>query len=284
MKIHIALYDPSHLTRERTYWTWRSPKLDIKLLNQLYYEVAASTRPEDPNQLSPKTMLGGFASIGGDFVFVYRFADGGYDSFGRPGRFVMIVAGLSLNPAGSSDLGQIVSGPTFAKLVADAKLSCPVSQPPDLSIDLDLSPSKVDPILVSTALRNKRLVMAESGGPAAAEILSVVSHVYSNLLANGSWQCKFHIEVETGKAVAEYEESPRHALPERSDQGAQPRHQFENETMESKIITTGHFPGKSRRNAFAVIILCLIIGFTVAEVFWRSIIFFWHSDRSGYPN
>jgi len=211
MKIHLALYDPSHLTAEGAYWSWHSPKLDIKLLNQLYYEVAALHRPEDTNQLSNATLLGGFASIGGDFVFVYRFGNGGYDSFGRPGRFVMVVAGFRLDQTGPCDLREIVSGSDFSKVIADAQELCPVPEPSDLEFDLNLRSLREDPLLVSEVLREKRLSLPGPTAPSRENVLSTAAGICMRLPGR-NWQCRFQIEGEIGTAEIEYTDSPSKIL------------------------------------------------------------------------
>ncbi len=268
MKIHFALFDPSYLTIDGAYWTWRSSGFDMKLLNKLYYEVAGLDRPEDPNRLASSTILGGFAAIGEDLVFAYRFGNGGYDSFGRPGRFIMVVAGLRLDQTEPCDLEGIVSGPVFSNALANAQQSCPTPEPPDLEIDLSLPPARVDPMLISTVLREKRLSLPGSEDLTGKEILSLASGICMSLPAGRRWQCKFRIEGEAGMALVEYADSPSKILPKNSEWIAESGQRYRSNVMTTSTTKASRFLWHVSRRQLLFIVVSTILAFIIAET-WR---------------
>jgi len=266
MRIFLALFDPSYITRGGAYWSWRSPELNIKLLNKLYYEVANLNRPEDPNQLSNSTILGGFATLGEGFTFAYRFGNGGYDSFGRPGRFVMVVAGLHRDQSGPCDLEVLVSGPVFSKVLADAQQSCPVPAPLELEIDLNLPTSHIDPMLVATVLREKCLSLPGSEGLTGTEVLSRASRVCLSLPPECNWQCKFHIEGGAGIALVEYAEGPSKSPPSNSEWKGEPIRRFGSDALTLRTASTFRVLPSILRNKLLILIILAMLFYCIVKI------------------
>ena len=197
LRLHLALYDPSQPSAEGSFWSWRSPSLDRRHLDRLYYDIAAANRPEDPSQLSDSSIVGGFALLAADQMFAYRFGNGGRDTHGRPGRFVMVVAGLRLDQSNGSDLAAIMTCQAIAEVLTKAPYSCPIPAPAELEVDVIAPPSRVDPVLVAKVVREERL---ELSGP---EAMSQAAGVCVNLPADRKWKCSLRMDDQVSIAVVE---------------------------------------------------------------------------------
>ena len=197
MRIALAIFDPSQPAPDGSFWSWRAASLDRKLLDRLYYDVAIGNRPEDPNQLDDSVVIGGFAAFAPDWLFAYRFGNGGRDARGRPGRFVMVIAGVRLDQASGIDLSMLMTCPAVVDVLIKAAYSCPVPAPAELDVDVIVQPSRVDPVLVAKALRDERL---ELSGP---EAVSQAVSLCVSLPIDRQWSCRLRMDREGNYAVVE---------------------------------------------------------------------------------
>jgi len=195
--VKLAMYDPSQPSTDGSFWSWRAPSIDQKLLDSLYYDFAKYNRPEDPSQLSDSSIVGGFVALTPDRVFAYRFGNGGRDARGRPGRFVMVVASLRVDQSRVCGLAAVMTCPVFAAALAKAPFSCPVPAPAELEIDVITPPSRVDLVLVAKAIREERL---ELSGP---EAMREAAEVCGSLPADRQWRCSLRVDDDVCIAVVE---------------------------------------------------------------------------------
>ncbi|HMO83411.1 MAG TPA: hypothetical protein PKC18_00675 [Lacipirellulaceae bacterium] len=135
MQLLFALYDPGAAARNGSHWTWHSSSLPMSLLDRVFYE-ANEQRPEAPSALTTENVWGGVARIDDAYVAVYRFADGGRDRLGRPGRWVLVVAFVRISDAIGKDLLPLLNLPEFERIVRGAPHECPVVAPAMLEIEL----------------------------------------------------------------------------------------------------------------------------------------------------
>jgi hypothetical protein len=138
MNAYLALYDPSHVNPEGTYWTWRHKAVPLAVLDGFYYEFAAKRRPDSPNSLAPSDLNGGLIRVSKDWTAVYRFLNGGRDTRGRPERFVLLSAWLASADAVKIDLLSLLDSQIFRNIARIAVNTCPVSAPKTLLLELPL--------------------------------------------------------------------------------------------------------------------------------------------------
>lgn len=197
MRVSLALYDPSQPSSDGSYWSWRASCLDRNSLDQLFYKVATSDRPDDPGRLGPSNVVGGLARVAPDWIYAYRYGDGGRDVRGRPGRFVMVVVGFRMEDAHGIDLKAIMTCPAMVETLANAPLSDPVPAPEELEFDVATQPSRVDPVLVAKALRGERLELC---GP---EAVAQAGALCAGLPMNRLWTCRLGVNNHEAFAVVE---------------------------------------------------------------------------------
>jgi hypothetical protein len=136
MVSYLALYDPSHVNPEGTYWTWRHKAVPLAVLDGFYYEFAAKRRPDSPNSLAPSDLNGGLIRVSKDWTVVYRFLNGGRDTRSRPERFVLLSAWLDGADAVEADLFSLLDGQIFRDVARIAVNACPVPVPKTLLLEL----------------------------------------------------------------------------------------------------------------------------------------------------
>ena len=197
MKAFLAIYDPSQPSGDGTFWSWRSTSLDLNQLDNLYYGFAKNNRPESPNQLAQATIIGGFVHFHNNMVYAYRFGNGGHDIHGRPERFVMIVAGMVLDPSESIDLAGLLNCQTVVDILAKAPTTCPMPAPAELEIEVPENLFSADIVFIAKVLRGERL---EFSGP---EALLQASAVCGSLPVDRFWKCQVSMKGKMPFAVVE---------------------------------------------------------------------------------
>ncbi len=139
MQIHLALYDPSFISSDRSYWTWRSSIIPASLLDECYYRFLIKKRPEKPEQIQNKDLFGGIVELQNWFV-VYRFYNGGRDLHDRPGRYVILTGWIKRDDVNTCAPNAIFSLSVFETFALTPP--CPVPQPDSLDIELSGTPVK----------------------------------------------------------------------------------------------------------------------------------------------
>ncbi len=202
MYVALALYDPSRPAPNGSFWVWRSARLDRGLLDRLYYDIASSCRPNDPNRLEPSAVVGGFARLTPQWVFAYRFGNGGRDAHGRLGRFVMVVAAVRLDEARDNDLSLLLTCAPVVDVLNRAPLSRPVSAPAELEFEITAPGVNVESSLVARVIAEQRLEL--SGSNALAQAGSVCG----SLPADRHWTCRVQVDGQGSAAVIECPSAP----------------------------------------------------------------------------
>jgi len=190
--MHLALYDPSGPSNDH-YWTWRAPRLDRQLLQSLYYDIASSSRPENPNQIEPAHLIGGVAQLTPDWVAVFRFGNGGRDARGRPGRFVIVAGLIESKDAKGTDLVSLLTCEPFETVLNQARTTCPVPRPQELEILL--VPSRPDSL--NEILQRGRSEFSGLG------TLTTAGTLCAFLPINRKWVCRVEQQAEVATAVLE---------------------------------------------------------------------------------
>lgn len=203
MQLSLALFDPSRFSSDGSYWSWYAPGLGRALLDRLYYDVAMGDRPADPNRLEPEAVVGGFARIDSGWVFGYRFGDGGRDTAGRPGRFVLVAAGVAAEEAAEGDLSLLVDSEPIRRLLAAARNGHAVPCPEDLRPQLVAERPNADPVVVRRIIETGRATL--SGG----DVLRKAAAVCAALPPDWQWCCHLCIQGERAEAIIERRHKPQ---------------------------------------------------------------------------
>lgn len=135
MRLGLALYDPSFLAEDGSYWTWANPLIDRKTLEALYYNAIRKAVKENESSLREAELIGGYISIA-EGQFYFRILDGGRDRQNRPGRFVVLFACIA-DEAHAVVPDLVWRSRIFEFVAAEAKRKCPVPPPPELSFEID---------------------------------------------------------------------------------------------------------------------------------------------------
>ncbi len=149
MNIYLACYDAGAHPVDGSFWTWHHTDLKNNLLDQFYYNVASKHLPLPSTEsahfiTSPKSLCGGCAGISGEWACWYRFADGGNDVHGRPGRIVLLAAFFKKNDGAQNNTSGILRHRLFQEYVRQAKSSCPMPRPASLELLIPSVHSEVD--------------------------------------------------------------------------------------------------------------------------------------------
>ncbi|WP_425619502.1 hypothetical protein NA78x_002904 [Anatilimnocola sp. NA78] len=126
MKIYLALYDPAFQAADGTYWTWHHPVLSLELLAQTYYEGLAADLPPDPSALTESVVWGGMVDVNREWRCYYRFLDGGRDTRGRPGRYVVLCGFVPGRELATADPGELFQGQLIEDVAMGARTECPI--------------------------------------------------------------------------------------------------------------------------------------------------------------
>lgn len=197
MLILTALFDPSQPSPDGSFWSWHAPGLDRRLLDQLYYDVAAKGIPADPSRLTDQALIGGIVQLTPQWICVWRFANGGRDTHGRPGRFVMFTAFVKRNEADGVDLTPLLTCKVANDVLGQALTGRPVPAPAVLECDFHLELVHADPLVITKILREGRLELTGDVSFAQA------GAICANLPEDRQWVCRLH--KEPGKINAVFE-------------------------------------------------------------------------------
>ncbi|MDR2441289.1 MAG: hypothetical protein LBE12_18155 [Planctomycetaceae bacterium] len=126
MQLYYALYDPA-TPQDGTYWTWFAGILQKETLHNFYNDIAVKQLPPEPNKLEPSDIWGGIVRYR-NWTVLYRYYNGGYDSKGRPGRYVILTAWIPTDETAQIDLAPIFDNNTF-KGIAENSQKLPVPEP-----------------------------------------------------------------------------------------------------------------------------------------------------------
>ena len=261
MKSFLAIYDPSQPSEDGTFWSWRSTSLDLNQLDNLYYGFAKNNRPESPNQLAQATIIGGFVHFHNNMVYAYRFGNGGHDIHGRPERFVMIVAGVVLDPSERIDLAAILKCQTMVDILAIAQTTCPMPAPVELEIEVPENLFSADIVFIAKVLRGERL---EFSGP---EALLQASAVCGSLPLGRFWECQVSMIGEMPFAVVELvPQKPKTIAPVlmvKSETGTNkpPVLSPKKKSLETTLLNKCGLPTRSLlgRSLLALVVFCPLI-------------------------
>ncbi|MHB1156041.1 MAG: hypothetical protein ACYC26_04290 [Phycisphaerales bacterium] len=197
MRTYFAIFDPSQPSTDGSYWSWRSPTLDRKLLDHLYYDFAVADRPQYPNEVDATSIIGGFVQVAPDWVFAYRFGNGGRDAHGRPGRFVMMVAATRSEDLANQDLSALLMCDPVTEALAKAPTSCPVPPPDALEVEIPTQAGLAHPASLQTVMTNGRL---ELSGPSAMQRAAAVC---ASLPSDRAWSCRIQLDERTQLATVD---------------------------------------------------------------------------------
>ncbi|MBN2579386.1 MAG: hypothetical protein JXB10_10375 [Pirellulales bacterium] len=190
VRIFTAFYDPSQSSKDGSFWSWHSPDLDRNLLVRFYYDVAAAGIPEDPNQLTHQTVIGGIAQVTPSWACVWRFGNGGRDVHGRPGRFVLFAAFVAREETDGVDISSLLTCKVVNDILDQSLTACPVPLPAALECDIPLQQVRGDPIVLEKVLREGQLELTGKDAFVEAGVIC------ANLPADRLWICR--VRAETG--------------------------------------------------------------------------------------
>ena len=138
MKVLLAVHDASYHAPNGSYWTWHHPELMIDELNRFYYRVAAQSHPNNSESLAHLQPGFQFAVIDESRSCYYRFVEAGYDTKGRPGRFVLLCGFVrsSTGHPSTQVMSRLYESHTIQEIVRSCSLT-PVPVPAEQAIDLN---------------------------------------------------------------------------------------------------------------------------------------------------
>ncbi|MDY0167762.1 MAG: hypothetical protein RBS80_14535 [Thermoguttaceae bacterium] len=214
-RVLLATYDPSHLSRDGSYWVWRSPYLTRELLERFYFDKSALFQPEDIRQLGEDDIWGGVTRLEQQWLCMCRYYNGGRDLRGRPGRFLLAVALVAMSDVIGRDVLPLFRNETFEWIAKNAA-HCPLPEPPVLEQDIRLQLARPDPVQIARVLKELRV---EYRGPDAARVATATALALPD---DRPWNCIVRITARETIAVVE-RQAPSDQLPagaeaERADQ------------------------------------------------------------------
>lgn len=89
MRMLQAIWDSGGEPRNGSFWVIRPAEVPGHLLESLYYDFLAKTKPQDPAALDQGDVAAGIVAINPEWLACYRFCHGGRDRLGRPGRYLV---------------------------------------------------------------------------------------------------------------------------------------------------------------------------------------------------
>ena len=133
----LACYDPgspslASLDAGSDYWQWHDQSLSSPFRQKVYYDVLAARRPSSASVfkgLVGGELVGGCCAIDDSWLCWYRFADGGADVNGRPGRMVIFAAFIRRADAKDLDTSIVLNDARMAACVKDAYNNLPPEPP-----------------------------------------------------------------------------------------------------------------------------------------------------------
>lgn len=127
MRICYAIYDSAFTTDEGHFWTWFDCSLSLGVLRS-FFDVASKHRPDKMSELTADDFWGGVVRLEKEWTVVYKVFNGGYDSNGRPGRYVLLTAWTPTKETEGIDMLSVFKCPVF-KTVAATVDQLPVPKP-----------------------------------------------------------------------------------------------------------------------------------------------------------
>ncbi len=146
MRFYLAIYDPAYLQNDGSYWTWRHAELSPRILDRLYYRIAEKFEPESMTGLTPSDIHGGCCDLCENWLCIYRFLNGGRDTRGRPGRFIVLCAFVKHSDAICGDPAVVLDCALFHSLATSAPRSCPLLPPAFLTLDIEAPRVEIEPL------------------------------------------------------------------------------------------------------------------------------------------
>ena len=166
MQLHLALYDPSYISHERTYWTWHSSSIPDSLLDECYYSYLIKQKPEKPEIIRSSDIYGGLLYMR-DWVIAFRFYNGGRDTHGRPGRYVILTGWIKREEISAFIPVDIFSSNIFEALALS--LPCPVPAPVSLDVEIKQKPLKSS-LIVNDIVKEKYVFSSSDTIDSAVEL------------------------------------------------------------------------------------------------------------------
>lgn len=146
MNMHLAAYTAPQNGSPGLRWVWNDRLLAGDVLNAAYVVAsAAAGKVTSLGELGARTVAG-LACVDGIWVVAYRFRDGGRDSRGRLGRFILAAAFFRRTALGLNDVSAIFSDKRFTE----------IDEQPPLSMTMEIAAQPVthDPGLLQNLLRD----------------------------------------------------------------------------------------------------------------------------------
>lgn len=183
MRCFLAAFDQSHRADDGSYWTWRHSDIPMRALDEFYYGCAATHWPKQVIPIPVDVLRGGCTSVGDEWVCWYRFVDGGSDTLGRPGRYVLLAAFVQQADHSNRDWSGLLESQQFVQLAGQAAVTCPVPVPDDLAMQWRPMPVRQgSPAADHLRQSGQATLEAENG-------LEIVSAVCSNMPSGQGFDC-----------------------------------------------------------------------------------------------
>lgn len=133
MRLFLAIYDPASQT---DYWVHRHDVIPKKILDSFYYGIVRY-KPDNIEKFGWEDIYAGLATIDKTWCCWYRFMAAGRDTFGRPGRFIIVTAFFYRDGPLTHQTEKILESPIFRNLAQIAPQTYPIPRPESLEFELD---------------------------------------------------------------------------------------------------------------------------------------------------
>ncbi len=171
MRCFLAAFDQAHRAADGSYWTFRHRNVPEPVLDALYYDFAAKRWPEVGTPITCDDLRGGCARVHEDWVCWYRFIDGGRDTVGRQGRYVLLTAFIEQIHHQGRDWSGVLQSQKFQELARQAQLAGPLPTPSSLELEWNpLLATKASAIAEELVRKGSRTVDAAGALRIVAEV------------------------------------------------------------------------------------------------------------------
>lgn len=171
MRCLLAAFDQAHLADDGTYWTWRHPELPLRLLDTLYYDIAAKNLHDRLDDSRAEKFIGGWAGVDSEWLCWYRFLEGGRDKSARHGRTILLTVFVQRSAA-PADWSGIWNTPQLIEILKQAA-RCPLPRPD--SLELAFEPTRVEPNALGAVKLIKERSLIVEGAAATLEAVCATS-------------------------------------------------------------------------------------------------------------
>ena len=200
MRFYLACYDAGADAVAGSFWTWHHPEIGADALDKSYYEVASKNLPLPSTNsfhilATPNGLWGGCAGISPEWACWYRFADGGTDVRGRPGRSVLFAAFFRPDDGRGNDTSGVLCSDFFQENGRLARLRRPVPCPTRLELSIPLGPAHRDPSQWERLRRESRMEFNEPNAITAA------GNLIANIPPGTCFDCRVQREAGSESAV-----------------------------------------------------------------------------------